>query len=62
MSNTGVKKVAVSIADSTELRVILGVLYIMTEVLRRSENEAIRNNFKFDLRMKEKSYPLKSVE
>jgi hypothetical protein len=43
------RKLAVSLSDSTELRVILSVLYIMTEVLRNHENEALREGFKSEL-------------
>ena len=43
------KKLAVSLADSTELRVILGVLYIVTEVLRNHEDKAVRDSFVAEL-------------
>jgi hypothetical protein len=42
-TNVAIKKVAVSLADSTDLRVILSFLYIITEVMRvekeRDDNE-----------------------
>ena len=44
-ANNAMKKLAVSLADSTDLRVILGVLYIMTEVLRNHEDEEVRESF-----------------
>ncbi len=43
------RKLAVSLSDSTELRVILSVLYIMTEVLRQHEDESLREGFKAEL-------------
>ena len=49
-ASNAMKKLAVSLADSTDLRAILGVLYIMTEVLRNCENEQIRESFKAELR------------
>lgn len=39
------RKVAVSLADSVDLRIILSVLYIMTEVIR-NEKAAGSNDFK----------------
>lgn len=48
-ASNAVKKLAVSLADSTELRVILGVLYIMTEVLRNHEDQQVRENFAAEL-------------
>lgn len=43
-ANNALRKVAVSLADSVDLRLILSVLYIMTEVIR-SENEAGSEDF-----------------
>ncbi len=43
------KKLAVSLADSTELRIILGVLYIITEVLRTHEDKEVREEFAAEL-------------
>ena len=39
------RKLAVSLADSVELRTILTVLYIMVEVIRTSENLTLKENF-----------------
>ncbi|XP_059091844.1 striatin-interacting protein 1-like [Tigriopus californicus] len=43
------RKLAVSLADSTELRIILGVLYVMTEVLRDHPDQRLKDNFKAEL-------------
>ncbi len=48
-ASSAVKKLAVSLADSTELRVILGVLYIMTEILRNHEDVSVRESFAAEL-------------
>lgn len=39
------RKVAVSLADSVDLRIILSVLYIITEVIR-AEKESASDDFK----------------
>ena len=39
------KKLAVSLADSVELRTILTVLYIMVEVIRTHEDLKLKENF-----------------
>lgn len=44
-ANIAMRKVAVSLADSVDLRIILSVLYIMTEVIR-SEKAAGSDDFK----------------
>ncbi|XP_055313183.1 striatin-interacting protein 1 homolog isoform X2 [Sitodiplosis mosellana] len=44
-TNIAMRKVAVSLADSVDLRIILSVLYIMTEVIR-NEKVAGSNDFK----------------
>ena len=48
-ASNAMRKLAVSLADSTELRVILGVLYFMTEVLRNHEDSLLRDNFRAEL-------------
>jgi len=50
-ATNAMRKLAVSLADSTELRVILSVLYIMTEVLRTSEDEETCENFRTELNL-----------
>jgi hypothetical protein len=50
-ASNAMKKMSVSLIDSTELRVILGVLYIMTEVLRNHPDHNIRENFAAELSM-----------
>ena len=50
-ASNAMKKLAVSLADSIELRVILSVLYIMTEVLRTNEEEEVRDSFKQELNL-----------
>jgi len=52
-ANNASKKLAVSLADSVELRTILTVLYIMVEVIRTHENLTLRENFIQELN----SYP-----
>lgn len=44
-TNIAMRKVAVSLADSIDLRIILSVLYIMTEVIR-TEKVAGSSDFK----------------
>lgn len=44
-TNIAMRKVAVSLADSIDLRIILSVLYIMTEVIRM-EKVASSSDFK----------------
>ena len=51
------RKLAVSLADSTELRVILGVLYFMTEVLRNHEDSLLKDNFRAELSTKSCARP-----
>ncbi|XP_059613606.1 striatin-interacting protein 1 homolog isoform X1 [Phlebotomus argentipes] len=54
-ANVAMRKVAVSLADSVDLRVILSVLYIITEVIRnemineQEEYKSIIENFKQEL-------------
>lgn len=43
------RKLAVSLVDSTELRIILGVLYVMIEVLRDHPDPSLKENFKAEL-------------
>lgn len=58
-ANFAMRKVAVSLADSVDLRIILSVLYIITEVMRAEkingspENEHLLNNFINDI-----TYPI----
>jgi len=44
-ANNALRKLAVSLADSVELRTILTVLYIMVEVLRSHEDQHLRESF-----------------
>ncbi len=48
-ASIAMKKLSVSLMDSLELRVILSVLYIMTEVLREHEDDNIRESFASEL-------------
>merc|ERR1719219_2612749 len=50
-ATNAMRKLAVSLADSVELRVILSVLYIMTEVLRTSDDHEVRDSFKQELNL-----------
>ena len=44
-TNNAMKKLAVSLADSVELRTILTVLYIMVEILRTHEDQQLKESF-----------------
>merc|ERR1719427_1293274 len=48
-ATSALRKLAVSLADSVELRVILTVLYIMVEVFRCHEDKIARDNFVSEL-------------
>jgi len=48
-ASNAMKKMSVSLADSTELRVILSVLYIMTEVMRTHNDVQVRESFAAEL-------------
>ena len=48
-ANNAAKKMAVSLADSVELRTILTVLYIMVEVIRTHEDAELRETFVTEL-------------
>jgi len=48
-ANNALRKLAVSLADSVELRTILTVLYIMVEVLRTHDDLILRENFTLEL-------------
>jgi len=48
-ANNALRKLAVSLADSVELRTILTVLYIMVEVLRTHDDLRLRESFTLEL-------------
>ena len=48
-TNNAMKKLAVSLADSVELRTILTVLYIMVEILRTHEDQELKESFMLEL-------------
>ena len=50
-ASNALRKLAVSLADSVELRVILSLLYTMTLVLRTHEDSEMRNNFVAELNL-----------
>lgn len=50
-ATNALRKLAVSLADSIELRVILSLLYTMTLVLRTHENTEMRENFIAELNL-----------
>ena len=50
-ATNALRKLAVSLADSIELRVILSLLYTMTLVLRTHENTEIKENFIAELNL-----------
>jgi len=48
-ANNALRKLAVSLADSVELRTVLTVLYIMVEVLRTHDDQQLKENFTQEL-------------
>ena len=50
-ASNALRKLAVSLADSVELRVILSLLYTMTLVLRTHEDTELRDNFVAELNL-----------